>query len=373
MSGGGGADSSWKAWLTTSREFVKEARYDLMVAEVLLRDERFKLDKCRDDEDTFYFGRRALYMLQQAFEKAAKAYLIAFRVSLEGFSYLASLHPEIKFRVENAEKVLDELKRKLDPFYISHEPHKTLIEIMKEFINPKTREAIALYFEAISDAILSHKVPAQNTRVESMLEAAKELVSAYFRSKAVAFREAKLGDLKLLKDIPEEPPCIDPDLLSTLKKLKSVKLKEIADEKLEEALREESEHLKAVVTSLAKVVATIRGMGEDLVEHWMASLLGKAEDIFRGVFMLLYLGPFIVYLGPCLHWYEQGGRYPSLKVEKQAFAVREKREGICEDLKNVGQLVEEMRYIVKEVETFVEAFETLLSKFSTLGPVWRVV
>jgi len=359
----GGAGSSWRTWLATSREYVGEARYDLLVAEMLLGHERFKLDKCRDDEDTFHLGRRALYMLQQALEKAAKAYLIVLRVSLDGLSNIASLHPEVKSRVGSAERVLDELKRKLDPYRISHAPHKTLIKIMKELINPRSREAIALHFEAIADAISSPKLPAQNAHDESMLEVAKELISAYFRSVAIAFREARLGDLKL-KDIREEPPCIDPDLLSTLKGLKSVKLKEIAGEELEKALRKDSEDLKAIVASLAKVVAKIRGMGEDLVEHWTSSLLGNAEDLCRGALMILYLGPFIVYVSACLNWYEQGGRYPSLRKKSKVFAVSEKREEICRDLENVGPLVDEMRYIVKEVERFIEAYEVLLREFS---------
>jgi len=53
-------------------EFAEEARYDLVVAEMLLGHERFKPDKCRDSEDAFYLGRRALYMLQQAVEKATR-------------------------------------------------------------------------------------------------------------------------------------------------------------------------------------------------------------------------------------------------------------------------------------------------------------
>jgi hypothetical protein len=65
----------------TSR-FAEEAYWDLRIAEKLLAG--LDLGTCDHDDEVFYTGRRVLYLLQQASEKATKAYLVAyFRIWLD--------------------------------------------------------------------------------------------------------------------------------------------------------------------------------------------------------------------------------------------------------------------------------------------------
>ena len=59
-----------------AKEFAEEAYWDLQVAKRLI--ENLKLDICSNNDEVFYIGRRILYMLQQASEKAAKAFLLAY-------------------------------------------------------------------------------------------------------------------------------------------------------------------------------------------------------------------------------------------------------------------------------------------------------
>ena len=59
-----------------ANKFIKEAEIDLIVAEKLLSD--LDLSKCESDEIVFGIGRRALYSLQQASEKAIKALILVY-------------------------------------------------------------------------------------------------------------------------------------------------------------------------------------------------------------------------------------------------------------------------------------------------------
>jgi len=359
VSGGGGADSSWKAWLTTSGEFVKEARYDLMVAEVLLRDERFKLDKCRNGGDAFYLGRRALYTLQQAVEKAAKAYFISFGVALDKLAKL--LNGRRRVSHITVKKLRDLSNKLMYPREISHKVHNRLVKVAEELIELRTREAFASSFERVGDLLpklLSEEfkeIKRQNPQIKQVIEVLEPCITSKavesVKSMAVAYREFKPEEFKKPENIQRVPPCIDPSFLSVLKGWRLVMQRVInsCEEKLREML---GECLKN---------APIEG---STIENLLSPHINGIKALCFGHFMFLYLAPFIKYAYPCLYWYEKGGRYPDSSIHGHVF-VYEKREEVCRDLENVGQLAEEVRHIVEAAERFVEEGW----KRFTLGPV----
>ena len=51
-------------------EFVYEAKHDLEIVSIIVAHKLVKQDNCEDD--TFYYGRRAVNMLQQTVEKPLK-------------------------------------------------------------------------------------------------------------------------------------------------------------------------------------------------------------------------------------------------------------------------------------------------------------
>jgi hypothetical protein len=84
-----------------------------------------------NNDKVFYTGRRILYLLQQASEKAAKAYLFAYikswiellvisvgRVDKSKYSIISRIHEK-----------LNSLNNRLEPKRIGHKSHKALIII----------------------------------------------------------------------------------------------------------------------------------------------------------------------------------------------------------------------------------------------------
>jgi hypothetical protein len=101
-----------------ANKFIKEAEIDLIVAEKLLSD--LDLSKCESDEIVLGIGRRALYSLQQASEKAIKA------------SILIYFKPNITAR---------QLEKLFDPEKIGHLPALAFICLINEII--KSKDSIA--------------------------------------------------------------------------------------------------------------------------------------------------------------------------------------------------------------------------------------
>jgi len=341
----GGVGSSGKARSISPEEFAVEASYDLLIAEVLLGHERFRLGRCRDGGDAFYFGRRALYMLQQAVEKAAKAYFISFGLALDKLIDLLSSYGEVD---PNTVKELRRLSSKLKyPREISHRVHKRLLDVAEELIELGMREAFASSFERVGDLLpklLSEefkRVKRQNPQIKQVIEVIEPCIISKVveavKSMAIAYREFKPEEFKKPRNIPRVPPCIDLSLLSVLKEWRLItqSIVDLCVEKLREILREIGECLKAA------------SIDESTIKNLLPPHLSSVKALCFGRYMFLYLAPFIASAYPCLYWYEGGGRYPDV-------FVREKREEICRDLENVGQLVEEARHIVEAAEKFVE-------------------
>jgi len=363
VSGGGGdAGSSREMRSISPGEFVKEARYDLEIAEMMLRYERFKPEMCGGDEDTFYLGRRVLYMLQQALEKAAKAYYSAFfRVVVDNLANLARFCGRVNPRARDVEARLRNLSNRLEPLRVSHAPHRTLVEIMKAFVDPKNGEVLASCAEVASGFLLRgfEKLKTRYPQIKREMEEIETWVIEYARNAIASLKWSNPVEFKSPGNIPMVPPCIDCSILNSLREWRVAKLKEIID-RSEEKLREEVKRLRAIAPALTKVLASIGGMNESEAESLVNSYLGKAS-VLRYILFTNYLAPFIIYVYPCLHWYEEGGRYPDSRVHEHVL-VREKRREICRDLENIEQLIEEIKYIVEEVEKSVGEYEALLRK-----------
>ncbi|MCC6014538.1 MAG: hypothetical protein LM564_02395, partial [Desulfurococcaceae archaeon] len=105
--------------------FAEEAYWDLRIAEKLLAG--LDLGTCDQNDEVFYTGRRVLYLLQQASEKATKAYLIAyFRIWLAQIKLaILGYHKEDRHLLD----ILTKLEERLEPKRIRHAPHRAISDL----------------------------------------------------------------------------------------------------------------------------------------------------------------------------------------------------------------------------------------------------
>jgi len=219
---------------------------------------------------------------------------------------------------------LGKLANELESFRTRrHDPYEGLLITMNKSTSAEIKGVSVPCLEWISDNLpkLFEKVKdAESKRVIEAL--GPQTISAL----AETFRE----NVALYKRLPSlelktPPPCIKPDILESLRNLRLTTLKGL-DNKCEEAYREYVKHKETLLAHLVRVIASIFGVDESEVDDLIKSFLDKRfTNICHYIPFTYYLISFNILLGPCLHWYEQGGRYPSLKVGKQAFSVREKQ------------------------------------------------
>ena len=129
-----------KYMLNFANEFIKEAEIDLIVAEKLLSD--LDLSKCESDEIVLGIGRRALYSLQQASEKAIKAsILIYFKQLLHITVSTGEKRGPSTSYCEIPVERLKRLEKLFDPKKIGHLPALAFICLINETI--KLKDSIA--------------------------------------------------------------------------------------------------------------------------------------------------------------------------------------------------------------------------------------
>jgi len=171
---------------------------------MLLRRERFKLDECGGDEDTFYLGRRALYMLQQAVEKATKEYLPFFEEVLEAFAMMTSPceNPEAKRAENELRKLANDLESSRTR---RHDPYEGLLKTMNKLTRAEIKGVFVPCLEWISNLLPKRFEGVKDAEFKQIIEAVDlQIISTLvetLRKTAALYRE--LPSLKL--EIPKIP------------------------------------------------------------------------------------------------------------------------------------------------------------------------
>jgi hypothetical protein len=138
--------------IDSASRYAEEAYWDLRIAERLLAG--LDLGTCDQNDEVFYTGRRVLYLLQQASEKAAKAYLsMYFKI------WLKIIEPAI-----NEDPRLQEiLKRRkisvsLEPKQIGHKPHRAILNLLCGLYELfyKNKSSILRYVKSVSKGLLPY-------------------------------------------------------------------------------------------------------------------------------------------------------------------------------------------------------------------------
>jgi hypothetical protein len=334
--------------------FAEEAYWDLRIAEKLLAG--LDLVTCNHDDEVFYTGRRVLYLLQQASEKAAKAHLIAyFRIWLAQIKLAILGYHKGDRRLL---KILTELEKRLEPKQIRHAPHRAisdlicrLYELFYENIFYENKSSMLMYVKSISKGLL----PYFRAYVRDENEVAELMLGPLRKLELPKCAQGTIEQLCEGKEADKE------SLTEALRELRS--LREDFERRVEEALargpteKRPAEYaelvlneIRRVLESLGEAKADIKECLERLAASDAETLVHHAREVGLGSLYSYYLLAHLLSVYPYLATYETIGRYPEYKD----------RGSVCQDIGKLNLLIEEVRLLVGKVRHFTEEFKSLL-------------
>jgi len=310
--------------------FLKEARCDLETADILIATMKPLLEESMRhsevDDEVFCIGRRTLFMLQQATEKLAKAFLMA---------YVAG--------------------PRLRPREIGHASHRKIMEYLGDFLKEKDRivsllgELINMVEEGFNK--LGEACPAKKHEIDAFKDT---LISNVFRPLLDDFSRI-LNELKVKEPSRvHRPPC-----------LKELEARGSPLSKLEEYLpggvrrfNEAREKLKPHQDLLRFFLENTKVRRKDkekikLVQRILFSEEG--EHVYRALVSLGYVPMFIITFS-CISWYIDGGRYPEVYEDggRKMKLVSEMRDAVWSDIKNIERFRRELELLARVVEEGVK-------------------
>jgi len=310
--------------------FLKEARCDLETADILIATMKPLLEESMRhsevDDEVFCIGRRTLFMLQQATEKLAKAFLMA---------YVAG--------------------PRLRPREIGHASHRKIMEYLGDFLKEKDRivsllgELINMVEEGFNK--LGEACPAKKHEIDAFKDT---LISNVFRPLLDDFSRI-LNELKVKEPSRvHRPPC-----------LKELEARGSPLSKLEEYLpggvrrfNEAREKLKPYQDLLRFFLENTKVRRKDkekikLVQHILFGEEG--EHVYRALVSLGYVPMFIITFS-CISWYIDGGRYPEVYEDggRKMKLVSEMRDAVWSDIKNIERFRRELELLARVVEEGVK-------------------
>jgi len=333
--------------VTLAIEFTREARYDLKIARMLFEYiDRESYDK----DDLYYFGRRILFLLQQASEKALKAYILVL------FVYWSKIVTNVVGKIDrNKFPNIYRIYRiaKLTPQEIGHEVHERYLNIMIDLYHlactyhRETEQYLRLFFkrldkrvELVKGRILKNSSftheKGMNTisTLEHFMKKMREDILSIFAS-------IKCSELQIEHTCFEslQPPCLGQAIEEFLK------LKDSIDEQFKpvesnliKVMREKIDEYKPFIVEIIPDVnaQSIERLIEKKLDCVVVNL--KVWLLYPVAFLPLYM---------CLYWYESGGRYPDKVAEV----------GIDNVLKDIDHL----KNIVKTVSDIVIALSDVIT------------
>lgn len=390
-------------YLKLAEAFLEEAKCDLKVVDILIKATNPGLWKYAEqsltEDEIFCVGRRTLFLLQQATEKLAKAFISAYpRPLLEYMGRIVKKYsgidlPKLKFAREllgisgeeegdiqekekghkyKQKKTEQPLLDQLEPKRMGHKPYEVIVELLRKYINTLTtyREPIVNSFNQLSKDFeklfntLGEHYPEEKDRIKELeevfLKLYKPLVKQFevlnFTDKYLSAEHAGRRDKK-------EPPCLD--ILEKLKLFRSEVewLSQESAKKFQEA-REKLMPYRELLFSLVKKTK-MKDEDKKLTEYFLHVLYEEEGEraLYSFFASSVYLSAFVVELLPCLVFYVSGGRYPSFSRDSgKEVLVNELRNEIMSDIKRITELREELDFLLREMEKAVKsspAFTTL--------------
>jgi hypothetical protein len=265
-------------------------------------------------------------MLQQATEKLAKAFLIAYVV-----------------------------RTRLRPRDIGHASHRKVIELLGRFLKEKDRivsllnELVNIIKEGFNK--LGEAYPDKKHEIDAFKDT---LISNVFRPLLDDFSRI-LDEFKVKEsNRMHRPPC-----------LKELEARGSPLSKLEEYLpegvrrfNEAREKLKPYQDLLRFFLENpkVREKDKEKIELVQRILFGEeGEHMYRALVSLGYVPMFIITFS-CISWYIDGGRYPEVYEDggRKMTLVGEMRDAVWSDIKNIEGFRRELELLARVVEEGVK-------------------
>jgi hypothetical protein len=381
-------------YLKLVEAFLEEAKCDLKVVDILIKAMNPGLSKYIErgltEDEIFCVGRRTLFLLQQATEKLAKAFILAYpEPLLENMGKVVKRYsridlPELKFARELLEisgeeegdiqekekkheykqkKTEQPLLGQLKSKRMGHKPYEVIVKLLRKYINTLTtyREPIvnslSKVFEELFN-ILSEKYPKEKDRIKELKEVfLNELYKPLIKQfEVLNFTDKYLSAEHVGRRDKKEPPCLD--ILEKLKLFRSEveRLSQESAKKFQEA-REKLMPYRELPFSLVKKTK-MKDEDKKLTEYFLRVLYGEEGEraLYSFFASSVYLSAFVVELLPCLVFYVSGGRYPSFSGDSgEEVLVNELRNEIMSDIKRITELREELDFLLREMEKAVKS------------------
>lgn len=356
-----------------AEELLREAHYDLKLVKLIVNQIRRGSEQSISDcsDEVFYLGRRALYMLQQALEKATKAFLVCIRPTVKLIDQMIDYCAIYYSRISNVERTKEKLQRKirnliklLEPKSAGHDPHKTIEELLNGYLEIlRYGKHLSRCLEALLDDLeevfsrLKEIHPDKISEIEDFKYIVmKELYEYTEQLRKLPTRIVEKVEVKR----KEEPPCINKDKLRDYKALWESEIEPNIreDERKFLEARNKLVQRRGLFEELIKTISDDRG--RELAKSFRV-LTEKQTVLQNSIEFSLHLIVFATIFLPCLRWYVDGGRYPV--TSKRATRVIEKREEICMDIQSAierGGLCEEVENIIQNVGNYIKAVSQLL-------------
>jgi hypothetical protein len=395
--------------IETVAMYSEEAYWDLVAAKKLIQFLRF--ESCNRDEEVFYLGRRVLYLLQQASEKAIKAYLIAYFKPFIRALMLPknaridrSKQPQIFIVYRLVKDIADLITVK----NLGHEPGITVFKAMCNLYELTYRNRYALndyikfYAISILQSILKNNGIELNKNQKLVKEIAEAIIALkpirQYMNSIMTFKlpaeeekelekkcsESKNSDKReLLKSITI--PCINKDVLRLLENTQKYFEEEIINEAKNQItlqkILDEASSLLEELTKVAIVAIAILNSKETLIdEELKADIIKTIRDMISNelsakgkistlqqLAIHLSFGQYIMIhtlkVDQCLALYERLGRYPGRTPESNEIISEEAKEAICRDLQMIPKLVESIEYLVLKVRESMKTLQEIKSDY----------
>jgi hypothetical protein len=366
-----------------ARDFAEEAYWDLQVAKKLI--ENLKLDNCNSNDEVFYIGRRVLYLLQQASEKAAKAYLFAYIKSWIGilvttvdkgiskgdknkYTEIISIHEKLK-----------SLYNELEPRNIGHKPHEAFLDAICDIyvVFYKNKNSIIEYMRYFFDKYLQNLTEKLSNFIKKYVKKSNEsslqipesakmivyiiinIINNVMVNPIISYLEKLDLETHVRESIEyicnerkideQSPPCINEEMLESLKLTKETYYKMLLTIE-----KQVDEHFKKsnIETQIMEMVKIFGNVNEDYVSKIIESQLELYRkyviNVYSSLYFSYYLFTYLAKVYPCLLKYETAGRYPE--------GITGSRDKICQDIEKLKLIKEEIKFLVNTIKDNIEQY-----------------
>lgn len=360
------------------------------------------IKKCIDDKEVFYIGRRLIYALQQASEKALKAYFMAYVklligkiINIIGNNVDRNRNPS----AFQALRTLRDITSSVNPGNIGHKPHSACLQIMCNLYHviydERGKRELEELFKVLGKVLKEQAIKNFSLLAEEVGQEKAQIIVNTLKKDIIyiieEFLTYNLIDQIRKLELPQsvrrnieqvcikkrkiqeklsevKPSCIDQIRLDDLRNFREnyeIAVKEarslVTSEYLYNSVKPKLEELlnKVLAIILSQdPLSEIRELIDLEVRSYIEQLTPYIRDYVSDILFASYLFGYVFTLDPCLAVYEKLGRYPGRKPG--SLELDSVRDGVCEDLQVINVVKEHVEFVVRKISRGLESLRYLI-------------